>query len=186
MEINMKINKNLVHYVTATVIIVNSEGKFLIAKRADWEKAFPNKWAVPGGKLEVLDYVLKKQDTPEHWYNIIENLCKLECKEEVGVKIDELDYVTSLVYIRDDGVPVLILSMWSKLKDENQKIVLDKSLTDYKWVSLEEAKNYDLIDGIYEELEMLDKKLKTGKMDSWTRNSFGEETFKRNEGLQNY
>ena len=52
-------DKNQAHYICATVIIVNSEGKFLIAKRADWEKAFPSRWTVPGGKLEVLDYVLR-------------------------------------------------------------------------------------------------------------------------------
>lgn len=62
----MKYDKNQVHYVTATVILVNKERKFLIAKRADWEKAFPNKWTVPGGKLEILDYALKKKDTSEH------------------------------------------------------------------------------------------------------------------------
>jgi len=47
----MKYDKNQVHYVTVTVILVNKERKFLIAKRADWEKAFPNKWTVPGGNL---------------------------------------------------------------------------------------------------------------------------------------
>ena len=36
----MGYDKNQLHYVTATVIIVKDE-KFLIAKRAEWEKAFP-------------------------------------------------------------------------------------------------------------------------------------------------
>ena len=40
------------------------------------------------------------------------------------------------------------------------KIKLCPALTDYKWVTLEEAKNYDLIEGIYEELEILDKNLR--------------------------
>jgi len=67
-------DRNLIHYVTVTGILVNPQGKYLIAKRADWEKAFPGKWTVPGGKLEVLDYALKEKDTKEHWYNILENL----------------------------------------------------------------------------------------------------------------
>jgi hypothetical protein len=33
----------------------------------------------------------------------------------------------------------------------------------YEWVTLEEAKNYDLLDGIYEELEMTEKKEKGRK-----------------------
>ena len=43
------------HFVTATAIIAKKDSKnpprFLIAKRAPHEKAFPNKWTVPGGKL---------------------------------------------------------------------------------------------------------------------------------------
>lgn len=164
-----KYNKNLIHYVSATVIVVNKEGKFLIAKRADWEKAFPGKWTVPGGKLEVLDYVLRKKDSKYQWYNILENLSKREVEEEVGLKIKNIEYVTSLVFVRDDKIPVLVISLWAEAEDENANVVLDKCMTDYKWVTLEEAKNYDLIEGIYEELEILDKRLKTGKMQEWKK-----------------
>ena len=161
-------DKNQVHYVTATVILVRN-GKFLITKRADWEKAFSGKWTVPGGKLEVLDYVLRKKDTSSHWYNVLEDLAKKEVKEEVGLEIKDLDYVTSLVYIRPDKIPSLIISLWAESLEG--EIRLCSALTDYKWVSLEEAKNYDLIEGIYEELEILDKKLKTGKIEEWSRNN---------------
>ncbi len=160
----MKYDKNQVHYVTATVILVKDR-KFLICKRAEWEKAFPGKWTVPGGKLEVLDYALREKDTKVQWYNVLEELAKREVEEEVGLKFENLDYVTSLVYIRPDNIPSLIISLWAE--PVGDKINLCNALTDYKWVSLEEAKNYDLIEGIYEELEMLDKKLKTGKMDEW-------------------
>ncbi len=164
----MNYDRNKVHYVTATVILVK-DGKFLITKRAEWEKAFPEKWTVPGGKLEVLDYVLKEKDTSSHWYNVLENLAKKEVREEVGVDIKNIEYVTSLVYIRSDNIPCLIISLWAKpISDE---IRLCNALTDYKWVTLEEAKNYDLIEGIYEELEMLDKKLKTGEFSEWEINN---------------
>ena len=159
-------DKNQIHYVTATVILVR-EGKFLIAKRADWEKAFPGKWTVPGGKLEVLDYVLREKDTGSHWYNVIEDLSKREVKEEVGIDIENLDYVTSLVYIRSDKIPSLIISLWAESTEGNVRLC--DALTEYKWVSLEEAKGYDLIEGIYEELEILDRKLKTGRMGEWKR-----------------
>ncbi len=161
-------DKNQVHYVTATVILVR-DGKFLITKRADWEKAFPGKWTVPGGKLEVLDYVLREKDTSSHWYNVLEDLSKKEVKEEVGLEIKNLDYVTSLVYIRSDKIPSLIISLWAESLGEEVKLC--NALTDYRWVSLEEAKNYDLIEGIYEELEILDRKLKTGKTYEWRANN---------------
>ncbi len=165
---DMNYDKNQVHYVSATVIVVKG-GKYLIAKRADWEKAFPGRWTVPGGKLKILDYILKKKDSKYQWYNILEDLGKREVEEEVNLKIKNIDYVTSLVFVRDDQIPVLVISLWAEPVDENAPVVLDKSLTEYRWVTLEEAKNYDLIEGIYEELEMLDKKLKTGKNQEWKK-----------------
>jgi len=163
----MDYNKNNVHYVVVTGILVNKEGKFLIAKRAEWEKAYPGRWTVPGGKLEVLDYALKQKDTQSQWYNIFENLLKREIMEEVGVEIENIGYVTSLVYIRPDEIPCLIISLWAEPKSTNIKLC--SALKEFAWVDLEEAKNYDLIEGIYEELEILDKKLKTGKMEEWKR-----------------
>src|SRR4030042_1490986 len=139
-------DKNQLHYVVATGILVK-DGKYLIAKRADWEKAFPGKWSVPGGKLKVLDYVLRKKDTQHHWYNVIEELLKKEVREEVGLGIENIGYVTSMVYIRPDDVPCLIISLFAEPLGE---VKLDKSLTEHVWVNLEEAKSYDLIDGIYD------------------------------------
>lgn len=166
----MKVDKNQMHYVTATAILVK-DGKFLIAKRADFEKAFPGKWTVPGGKLEVLDYALREKDTSVQWYNVIENLVKREVEEEVGLGIKNLGYVTSLVYIRSDQIPSLIISLWGEPVGDSVRLC--HALTDYKWVSLEEAKEYDLIDGIYEELEILDKRLNTGEMHSLEFSSQG-------------
>jgi len=160
-------NRNLLHYMVVTGILVK-DGKFLITKRADWEKAFPGRWTVPGGKLEVLDYALRKKDTPHHWYNVFEDLLKREIKEEVGLEICNIGYVTSMVYLRDDKIPCVIVSLWAEPSDE--KIQLCSALTDFKWVNLEEAKNYDLIEGIYEELEILDRQLRTGKTREWGGN----------------
>lgn len=165
----MNYDKNKVHYVVVTGILVNSKGKYLITKRADWEKAFPGRWTVPGGKLEVLDYALRNKDTPHHWYNVLEELLKREIKEEVGLEVEEIGYVTSLVYIREDNIPCLIISLYCKAKPG--EVVLDKSLTEYFWIDIEEAKNYDLIEGIYDELVMLDKHLKGQGMGSWTYGS---------------
>ena len=157
-------DKNKMHYVVVTGILVKGS-KYLITKRADWEKAFPGMWTVPGGKLEVLDYALKKKDTGSHWYNVCENLLKREIKEEVGLEIKNIGYVTSLVYVRPDEIPCLIISLFAE--PEEGEIKLCDALTEYKWVDLEEAKNYELIEGIYEELVILDEFLKKGKGMEW-------------------
>ena len=165
------VDRNLLHYIVVTGILVNNQGKYLITKRAEWEKAFPGKWTVPGGKLEVLDYVLRDKDTGSHWYNVFEDLLKKEVKEEVGLEIKNIGYVTSMVYIRSDKIPCLIVSLYAE--PISDKIQLCSALTDFAWVNLEEAKNYDLIEGIYEELEILDEKLKleTGFIKEWGKNN---------------
>lgn len=159
-------DKNKTHYVVVTGILVK-DGKYLITKRADWEKAFPGMWTVPGGKLEALDYALKQKDTGSHWYNVLENLLKREIKEEVGLGIKNIGYVTSLVYIRPDEIPCLIISLFAE--PEEGEIKLCNALTEYKWVDINEAKDYDLIEGIYEELVILDDFLKKGNGMEWNK-----------------
>jgi len=159
-------NPNKSHYVVVTCIIVK-DGKFLITKRAPTEKTFPNQWTVPGGKLEVSDYKSRPKDTSEHWYNVLENLTKREVFEETALKIKNIKYVTSLVYIRPDNIPTLIISLYADF--DSGEIKLEPSLTEYAWIDLGEAKNYPLIEGIYEELEMLDKILKGDEVGEWKK-----------------
>ena len=159
-------DKNQAHYIVVTGILIKN-GKFLIAKRADWEKAFPGKWSVPGGKLEVLDYALREKDTQAHWYNVFENLLRREVMEEVGLEIKNIGYVTSMVYIRPDKIPTIIVSLFAEPTTEN--ISLCSALTEYAWVSLGQSKEYDLIEGIYEELEMLSHYLEEKEMPDWKR-----------------
>lgn len=157
------------HYLVVTGIILK-DGKFLITKRAPTEKAFPNQWTVPGGKLELKDYVNRPKDTSAHWYNIFEDLLRREVMEEVGLKIRNIRYLTSLSYIRSDNIPTIIVSLFADHDDG--EIKLCSALTEHAWVDLEEAKNYDLIEGIYEELEMLGKLLKGEKAEEWKKNFY--------------
>ena len=165
----IKYDENQVHYVTITGIIVR-EGKYLIAKRAGWEKAFPGKWTVPGGKMKVLDYALRQKDVGVYWYNVLEDSLRREVKEEVNLEIKNIGYVTSMVYIRSDNIPCLIISLYAEPIDENPVKLCD-ALTEFAWVDLEEAKNYDLVEGIYEELVILDNFLKKGNAMKWEKSS---------------
>ena len=156
------------HYIVATVIIVK-DGKYLITKRAPHEKAFPNQWTVPGGKLKVSEYINRPMDVEKEglWYNVFENLAKREVLEETNLKIKNIGYVTSLVYIRSDNIPTIIVSLYGEYKSGEVKLC--KDLTDFAWVSLEETKNYELIGGIYEEIEMLEGKLKRKDIGEWKK-----------------
>lgn len=153
------------HFVVATGI-VEKDGKFLIAKRAPHEKAFPNRWTVPGGKLVLSEYEhlprgYHGRDTTgdPQWYNVVEWVLRKEIREEVGLEIEKPQYLTDLVFVRPDGYPVVTLSYWAKHK--SGEVALCKDLTEYAWVTAEEAKHYDLIEGIAEEIEEVAKLLKS-------------------------
>ena len=154
------------HYLVVTGILIK-DNKFLITKRAPTEKAFPNQWTVPGGKLELDDYAKRPKDTSAHWYNVFEDLLKREVMEEVGLNVKNIRYLTSLSYIRSDNIPTIIVSLFADPIGE--EIKLCPALTEYAWVTLEEAKNYELTEGIYEELEMLDRLLKGESVGVWEK-----------------
>jgi 8-oxo-dGTP diphosphatase len=156
------------HYIVVTGVIVK-DGKYLIAQRSLEEKAFPGEWTVPGGKFDTADYMNRPKDTSAHWYNVLENLLKREVKEEVNLEIEDINYITSLVYVRSDNIPTLIVSLYANYKSGEVKLC--KDLIDYKWVTFEELKDLTLIEGIHEEIEILDKKLKGKKTGEWAKKS---------------
>ncbi|MEE9525276.1 MAG: NUDIX domain-containing protein [Candidatus Woesearchaeota archaeon] len=165
----LAMDPNKAHYVVVTGIIVKDD-KFLIAKRSPNEHAFPNLWTVPGGKLESKDYEHRDADTTAgQWYNVCETLLRREVMEEVGLEIKKINYLASLVFKRPDGIPTVVISLYADHHSGDVKLCDD--LTDHAWVTLEEAKNYELIDGIYEELEMLDQVMKGQKIGEWSKNS---------------
>lgn len=150
--------------VVITAIVVK-DGKFLVLQRADWEKKFPNRWTVPGGKLNTNDYVNLPKDTPDYWYNVLERTLRREVKEEAGIDIKNIRYVTSLADAREGDDPSLVISCLADYAGGD--VAFDKSMQASRWVTLEEAKNVDLIEGIYEELVMADRFLKTGSTAEW-------------------
>lgn len=161
---NKNFDENKTHYVVVTGVIIK-DSKYLITKRASTEKAFPNQWTVPGGKLELKDYLLRPKDTSAHWYNIFEDLLKREVLEETNLKIKNIKYLTNLAYVRSDDIPTIIVSLFADYDSGDLKLC--SALTDHSWVSLDEAKKFNLIEGIYEELEMLDNYIKNGLTKEW-------------------
>ena len=156
------------HFVVVTAIVAKKgdDGvpRFLIAKRASTEKAFPNKWTVPGGKFVRTEYEnLPKRpykdtqafSTAPQWYGMVEWVVRKEVMEEVNVDVKDVRYLTDLVFIRPDGYPVVTLSFWCDYISGDPKP--GKDLTDVAWVTAAEAKIYDMIEGIPEEIEDVEK-----------------------------
>jgi len=150
-----KIKDKELHRIAITAIIYNSEKKYLITRRSLSKKAFPGKWTVPGGGLETDDYVNDPPSTKAgQWYYSVEKTLRREVKEEVNIEIGKPQYLLDLTFIIPDGTPCMVLSFYAPYVSGEAK--LDEDSIDYKWVTVKEAENYDLIDGILEEIKMVE------------------------------
>ncbi len=139
----------------------------MITRRSPNKKRFPGMWTVPGGKMETSDYLQLPKDTEHYWYNVLERTLRREVKEEVGIDIENIEYVTSLATVHADKNPSLVIScMADYVSGEVQ--LQEGETDDFAWVSLEEAKKYKLIDGIYDELVMVENK-RAGRRSEWQR-----------------
>lgn len=152
--------------VVVTAIIHRDE-KYLITRRSMQKKRFPGKWTVPGGHLEPSDFMDYPKDSEHYWYNVLEKALTREIKEEVGLTIENVRYVTSLATEHKDGAASIVISC---LADYVSGVVqLQEDETDQSvWVTANEAKEYELLDGILDELVMADG-LRRGERYMWKR-----------------
>ncbi|MEK7535645.1 MAG: NUDIX domain-containing protein [Patescibacteria group bacterium] len=154
------------HEVVITAI-VEKDGKYLITRRSANKKRFPGMWTVPGGKLEVSDYSGGPKDTKDYWYNVLEKTLAREVKEEVGLEIKDIDYLTSFATVHADGSPSIGISCLAKYV--GGEVTLQTEEADaHAWVTTDEARGYSLLDGIIEELVQADN-LRAGRRTEWRR-----------------
>lgn len=145
------------HRVTSTCII-HKDGKYLLIQRSLSKKAFPGKWTVPGGGLMTDDYVNLPASGAGQWYGAIVNSLRREVREETNLEVGKLNFLVDIAFMRPDGVPVVVLSYFAD--HQSGEIKLDEDSINHVWVTYEEAKNYDLIEGIIDEIKMVDESLK--------------------------
>jgi len=129
----MEIKNKELHRISSTAII-HKNGKYLLVRRSLNKKAFPGRWTVPGGGLEVDDYINLPTSGAGQWYNAVESSLRREIKEETGLEVGKLNYLVDIAFIRPDGVPVVILSYWTDYKSAEVK--LDEDNIKYAWVTV--------------------------------------------------
>src|SRR3989344_1830368 len=149
--------EKLFYFVANVVVFRESDGRCLILKRSENEKVHPGKFATPGGKLEWKDLPLNNPTRMNgeviDFENAVEDLLKREVMEEAGIEIESnIKYINSVAFIRPDGVPVILVKFAAKYKSGEIKLE-QGAFTDFAWVTKEEVKNYDCIEGIPEEIE---------------------------------
>jgi 8-oxo-dGTP pyrophosphatase MutT (NUDIX family) len=126
------------------------------------KKVMPGKWTIPGGGLSVDDYINTPASTgADQWYGALEKSLRREIKEEVNLEIGKPEFLVDLTFIRPDGVPVICFSYFAPYV--SGEVVIDEDATEFAWVTLDQAKQYDLIEGIWDEIRQIDEILKRGK-----------------------
>lgn len=142
------------HRITSTCIVYRGD-KYLLLQRSFEKKAFPRKWTVPGGGLTTDDYTNLPKTTSDHWYFALENSLRREIKEEAGIEVGKMSYCCDMTFIRPDNIPVIVLNFYAPY--QSGEIKLDSESINYAWATFEEVKNHDLIEGIAEEIKMVDE-----------------------------
>lgn len=155
------------HEVAITAIIIK-DGTYLVTRRSPNKKRFPGMWTVPGGRMEAKDYTALPKDTEAYWYNVLERALVREVKEEVGLDITKVEYLTSLATVHQDGSPSIVISCIAQYAG-GEVTLQPEECDEYRWVSTEEAKALPLIDGIYEEFVQIDEWKKTGVKPLWQK-----------------
>ncbi|MBA3733014.1 NUDIX hydrolase [Patescibacteria group bacterium] len=155
------------HRIATTVLIYKPDFTYLITRRALHKKMMPGKWTIPGGGLNIDDYIHlppHSEGAPQ-WYGALENSMRREIKEEVDLEIGKCEMLTDLTFIRPDGIPVICFSYFTPFISGEVKFDQDTEgdTIDAKWVTLEEASRYDLIDGIWDEIKDVENILKSRK-----------------------
>lgn len=110
----------------AVVVILNDKDEILLLKRPPTVKWSPDKWALPGGKLEAGETSLAAATR--------------ETKEETTLAVAGLKKVQAVL---DKPVDSYYTRHYSG------SVQLDHEHTDWAWVDMKEIKNYDLAPDTY-------------------------------------
>ena len=146
----------LFYFVANVVVYREKDGRGLILKRSEREKAHPGRWAVLGGKMEWDSFDLKKPTRLNgdvvDFENAVEDLLVREVREEAGIEIiPKFKYINSNMFVRPDEIPVVLVKFAARYK--KGQVVREKgAFTDFAWVNEKEIKKYPCIDGIPKEI----------------------------------
>ena len=66
------------HRIVTTTLVYKPDFRYLITKRAMHKKVKPGKWTIPGGGLNVDDYINSPSTTEGDvsWYGVLEKTIK--------------------------------------------------------------------------------------------------------------
>lgn len=119
--------------VDVAAAYIEVDGKLLLLQLSE-KKQYPKRWGVPAGKFE-------QGETPE-------NALRRELFEETGISLAKTHSIYSIgqLYIRKPEIDYVYHAFKVDLKHVPEIVLSDEHIA-YSWVSIDEAKKLDLLDG---------------------------------------
>ena len=116
---------------------------------------YPGLWDVPGGGMERSDYEGKLlQDSSGGWENPLIGATRREIREEVGLEVGDLTFISHFTFIRPDDIPVLGMRFSAPYVSGEVRPDL-KDAVDHAWITEKEIPNYRLLGKIPIEIRTL-------------------------------
>ena len=121
--------------VISVILVIRSEGRFLLVQRSEKDDIFPGQWQNMGGKIEIGETV--------------ENAIAREMMEEVGLKLESTPiFLHSYSWKKDDDSPTklgLIFLIDIQKRIEEIEVKLCDELDKFGWYTIDEAKEIKTI-----------------------------------------
>lgn len=122
---NQPVDKS--HHVIVNAV-VEKNGKILVSQRSFEEAHEPGKWTIPGGKVDR---------TEGDVWNVLQQTCAREVKEETGVEIsDNIELLANNTFIHSSGkhaIALIFLCHWKAGEASSLEDTIGA-----KWISEEE------------------------------------------------
>lgn len=125
--------------LAVAAFIINKDNQLLIVKKSPYERIDPELWVVPGGKIKPKEKLI--------------NGLKREIKEEVNLDIVSYKWINENVF-ENHGFYFHAQHFLCKVKNIKE-IKLEKSLTDYLFISKKDIKKYQIPQGLLETMKMI-------------------------------
>lgn len=123
------------HHVAVTGIVIK-DGKYLITRRSLKKEPFAGQWTVPGGKVEIHDYLSKPRDTTIHWYNVLENVLRREVKEETGIDLSSVKIIC-VNNDKNEHAHFVTIGLFSDSFEGEPRVMEPDEITEWNWFDLD-------------------------------------------------